>query len=134
MKPMLFVIIFTLALNACSLFDDEDESFPNCDRELLDKVEEQGSISVWVRYDMPYTPEAELTEEESEAQREAIDEMNQKFYETIEHKLEEYISIRNTFNSLASITVSAKPAGLEYICQLDMVSDVSEVRGSTLKN
>lgn len=80
---------------------------------------------------MPYTQEAELTDEEIEAQREIIADMNHKFYETVEHKLEESIIITNTYNSLPSAGVSAKPSGLEYICQLDMVSGVRETRTFT---
>lgn len=41
MKSITSFIILGMVLSACSLFDEEEE-FPNCDQELLDKVEEEG--------------------------------------------------------------------------------------------
>ena len=130
MKSIIHSIIFGFVLSACSLFEEEEE-FPNCDQELLNKAEEQEVLRVSLRYDMPYTPEAELTEEESEAQREAIDEMHQKFSDKIEHIYGEEISNHSTLNSMPSSYLTVKPKGLEYICQLDMVSRVTETGSST---
>ncbi len=125
MKFIIPYIIFGMLLSACSLFDEEEE-FPNCDQELLNKVEEEGSLIVWAYCDMSATPEYELSEEEVKEQREAISDMNQKFFEAIEHKYGEVIFNHSTFNSLASSVVTVKPPGLEYICQLDLVKSVRE--------
>ncbi|MEQ8525749.1 hypothetical protein [Gracilimonas sp.] len=123
MEKLISVILLILLLvSGCRLFDNDDKSnFGHCEKELFEQVKKDGSVRVIATYEMEYTPEEQLTEQERQAQREAIAEMHDKLLSNLKEKNISGVS-RSTGTPRINIGVNNK--SLSFLCTTELVKEV----------
>ena len=93
---------------------------------LLERLRERGAVRVIVRYDMEYTRESSLSEEEAAAQRERIQKMHEKLVAAMEAKgLDFHVNRKLRISRLISVTVNEEEALKHLYRRSPLVEDIS---------
>ena len=117
-KPLLLAALFVLSGVGGCLVDagSSEESTDECDAEVFEALENRDMVRVLVRYDMEYTGESSLSEEEAAAQRERIQKMHEKLVAAMEAKgLDFHVNRKLRISRLISVTVDVE--GVQFLCE-----------------
>ena len=126
MKIPTLIMIMVLLCSGCSLLSSDDVDFGVCDAGLFEKLEERSKLSLRILYDMPWTREDELEEEEVEAQRKAIADMHEEMLTALDER-EFWYGVRHKSNSSPTLYLGINEnAALEFLCTHEKVEHVRE--------
>ena len=125
-KQMPILLILLLLVSSCSLFEEE-ESYTEHQLEFLEKVRERGSLRVWAYYDMEFTREGKLDEQEKKEQREQIASMHQKLKSELDSRELPY-NVPNELEYAPAMVLSVREETLKFLFDSDLIKKVREVR------
>jgi hypothetical protein len=126
MKYLSLSILLMFLLSSCdSILSQNAEDFGHCDEELFEKIREKNSLRVRVSYDMEYTREGLLDEEQAIEQRERIASRHELLFSKLDSLGLEY-SGASTLRLSPTAFMSVKEPGLEFLCTSELIKNVRE--------
>lgn len=120
-------LIFSSVLNTA--FSNGKDLSQQCKR-LIDKATKKGEIQVLITFNVPFTPEGKLNEEQIKEQRAKILEIKKEFKESISSSKGNIKILKKYGNIIPILLVRANATAIFEICNNPLVKFIEENKES----
>lgn len=117
-------LFLILLLSGCELFNTEQGEEGACNEQLFEEIRLKKSLPVSIRYNIEYSDEKNLSEEEIQEQRKRIRQTHEKFLKSLQNFQISSIRKSNYIPWIALFANSEET--LSFICSNKLVLEVSK--------